>query len=224
MNTIAIIPARGGSETIVDKNILPIAGKPLIEYTIEAVKNAKCIIDERHWFVYTDKYTDYNTMGIIRPKIVSGSQTPMNITISKAIETYEFLYGNIDNVILLQPNCPFLNGSDIDKAYEIFSKGIHEGHDCLVSVMVAYNEKKYYKNGHPLKTGLFCKQVDRALYQRNSAIFIFKKSLLRSRGLIFDEHPLFYKMPRWRSIDIDRKEDVFMAECLIKGGALSENI
>lgn len=221
MHTVAIIPARGGSETIVDKNILPIAGKPLIEYTIDAISKVQEPGIKR-WFVYTDKYIDYKTLGIVRPKIVSENNTPMSVAISKAIESYEFLYGNIDNIILLQPNCPFLTPADIENAYYIFMQAIYRGLNCLVSVTKAYNEKKYYRNGTPFRSGVYRKQVDKPLMQRNSAIFIFKKSLLRSRGLIFDDEPAFYEMPRWRSIDIDDEKDVFMAECLLRGGILNE--
>ena len=38
---IAIIPARGGSKGIKDKNITPVFGQPLIYYTLEACKNTK---------------------------------------------------------------------------------------------------------------------------------------------------------------------------------------
>jgi len=218
LNTIAIIPARGGSETIVDKNVVSVAGKPLIEYTIDAVKGTKCILDDTLWFVYTDRYRQYHNLGIIRPAIVSKSDTPMGVTVSKAIETYELCYGRVDNIILLQPNCPLLSSKDIDDAYDLF---LRSGNDCLVSVVKVYNEKKYYKDGYPLKQGVFHKQEDRPLCQRNSAIFIFRKNLLRSRGLIFDNNPVLYEMPCWKSVDIDNEDDLFMAECLIKGGALS---
>ena len=43
MKTLAIIPARGGSKGIKKKNLLPLAGKPLIAYAIEAAKKSKCI-------------------------------------------------------------------------------------------------------------------------------------------------------------------------------------
>ena len=42
-NIVAIIPARIGSKGLPRKNILPLAGKPLISYTIEAAKNSKLV-------------------------------------------------------------------------------------------------------------------------------------------------------------------------------------
>ena len=42
-NVVAIIPARGGSKGLPKKNILPLAGRPLINYTIEAAKDAKLV-------------------------------------------------------------------------------------------------------------------------------------------------------------------------------------
>ncbi len=45
MNILAIIPARGGSKGIVDKNIVRIAGKPLIAWTIEEAKKQNVWIE-----------------------------------------------------------------------------------------------------------------------------------------------------------------------------------
>lgn len=42
-NVVAIIPARGGSKGLPRKNILPLLGKPLIQYTIDAVKEARLV-------------------------------------------------------------------------------------------------------------------------------------------------------------------------------------
>lgn len=41
---LALIPARGGSKGIKDKNIIPLAGKPLIAYSIEAAKKVNILI------------------------------------------------------------------------------------------------------------------------------------------------------------------------------------
>ena len=49
---IGIIPARSDSKEIKDKNIYPLCGKPLIEYTIETAE--KSLLD--NWFVFTNKY------------------------------------------------------------------------------------------------------------------------------------------------------------------------
>ena len=42
-NVVGIIPARGGSSRLKDKNILPLCGKPLISYTIEAAQKAESL-------------------------------------------------------------------------------------------------------------------------------------------------------------------------------------
>lgn len=51
MNTLVIIPARGGSKGIPYKNIKQLQGRPLIYYTIDA---ARCITDDAHICISTD--------------------------------------------------------------------------------------------------------------------------------------------------------------------------
>ena len=45
MKILALIPARGGSKRLPKKNILPLGGKPLISWTIDAVKDTPEIVD-----------------------------------------------------------------------------------------------------------------------------------------------------------------------------------
>ncbi len=209
---VAVIPARGGSKTIPDKSIFPIARKPLIEYTIDAVKKTQAPITE--WFVFTDKYVQYKTLGIERPASVSGDSVTMTETLNVAVNIYERLVGfESDIVILLQPCCPFLFPEDIEEALRKFRES---GKKSLVSVTTTYSFKKMYNElGHSLEYGEYRKQDDKDIYVRNSAIFIMDRAYLR-KGYIYGPEPEFYFMPKIRSIDIDTMEDVVIAEALIK--------
>ncbi len=211
MHIVAVIPARGGSKTIPDKCIKPLCGIPLIEYTINAVKKTKAPLTE--WFVFTDKYTQYKTLGIERPDSVSHDQSKMIDTLSSAVCRYERAVADeADVVILLQPCSPFLYPDDIEEA---LTKFIDSKCKSLVSVTTTYALKKFYnERGMSMEYGEYQKQSDGDLYVRNGAIFIMDRSYLRN-GYIYGPEPEFYFMPKLRSIEIDDEEDFLMAEALI---------
>jgi len=117
MFVLGLIPARGGSKGIKDKNIYPLCGKPLIEYTIEAAEKSE--LDD--WFVFTDKYTQYRTYGIKRPANYSkGEYASILKWLRYAVEQYEKVKQSIDAVMILQPTSPLRSVDDIDNAIQLF--------------------------------------------------------------------------------------------------------
>lgn len=124
MNILAIIPARSGSKSIPDKNIISINGKPLIAYTIEQALNSKLIT---RTIVSTD--SDYyaqlaNSFGaeipFMRPAEISGDfSTDLEVfdhalRFLKSTEDYE-----ADVVVHLRPTTPIRNVEDIDAMIQL---------------------------------------------------------------------------------------------------------
>ena len=122
---IAIIPARGGSKGILNKNIQLLGGRPLIHWTIEAAINAKCI---KRVVLSTDskKIADIcKPTGIEIPFLRPSELSQDN---SLAIDNYiytmerlinEFEYNKNEFVVLL-PTVPFRNATDIENAVDLF--------------------------------------------------------------------------------------------------------
>ena len=120
--TVCIIPARGGSKRIPEKNLTPLGGKPLLAYTVEAALNAGC---------FTDVIVSSDHAGIMgiakdcgakadpRPESLSGDTV-------KAVEVvYEFMgradhSGKWDNVAMCLPTCPFRTVQDVIDALSLF--------------------------------------------------------------------------------------------------------
>jgi CMP-N-acetylneuraminic acid synthetase len=209
---LGIIPARGGSKGIKDKNIFPLCGKPLIQHTIEAAGQSN--LDD--FVVTTDslKILGLCPWGIIRPSELAQDDTPMLPVIQYVVKQVERLHEvQIDVVMILQPTSPLRTVEDINNAIDLFNKGNSQ---CLVSVCEGVHPKKSYTmDGKPLMEQTpYDKHLD-GCYTRNGAIFITSKRLLDS-GRLFDDHPLLCVMPRSRSVDIDSYDDVKIAEALLK--------
>lgn len=222
MFVLGIIPARGGSKGVPFKNLFPLNGLPLIQYTItEALKSSLNDVivttDSDVIAAYANKSLG-NFKAISRPPELAMDDTPMIDTIRHAVECYE-RHQKIDAVMILQPTSPLRIAEDIDNAIEAFKA---KDYDSLISV---------YEGLHPIKSydqnlAPFCEQTtpyDKHIhkcYTRNGAIFITRRELLEQNKLT-GERPAFLQMPKTRSIDIDDFEDLAIAEAILKRGVVN---
>lgn len=121
MKVIAIIPAREGSKRLKHKNIYPLKGKPLIEYTIEAALGSK-YIDVENLYISTDfkKIVEIainrNLNVHIRPKILAGDKIWTQDVIDKVIENTPL--EEDDLIIILQANSPQMTSEVIDECID----------------------------------------------------------------------------------------------------------
>lgn len=120
MKILAIIPARGGSKGLPQKNIRKLAGKPLLQHTIEAAQNSNV----NKIIVSTDdeKIAEIvRSLGIevpfLRPKRLSGDKVSSEEVISHVLKFLEQKQCYIPEIILLlQPTSPLRTSEEIDRS------------------------------------------------------------------------------------------------------------
>ena len=133
---IALIPARSGSKRIPDKNIMPLAGHPLIAYTISAALQSGIFsrvlvsTDSRR---YSDISKSYGVdVPFLRPKEISGDMSPdiewVDYTLKRLYENGE----TYDCFSILRPTSPFRLPETIQRAWQAFLG--EEGVDSLRAV------------------------------------------------------------------------------------------
>lgn len=200
-NVLVIIPARAGSKGIPNKNLYPLCGIPLIEYTIEASRDSK--VD---YVITTDdkNIRDNYVFTIERPKELA-TDTSHIIDEIKRIDDNKFLRKDI--YMLLQPTSPLRTHEHILEAIELFRESEC---DCLYS---GYNLKLKTKDK------LYDKNTSKNHFQRNGSIFMAKRELILE-GKMWNENVFEYEMPQSLSVDIDNMDEMFMAESLILNGVL----
>jgi len=221
---IAIVPARGGSKGIPQKNIRLLAGRPLIEYTIIAAKKSKFL---NRIVVSTDdgdiatvaKENDVEV--IIRPSALAKDESPIIETITHSMMTLKEKKGILpDIVVLLQPTSPLRNTDDIDGAIQQFLTGKF---DSLISVCETEHTPywSFTISDQKLKP-LFNKKLSTArrqdlpkTYRPNGAIYISTPLSLKKHPTFMTKNTIPYIMPHSRSIDIDVPFDFLLAEFLI---------
>ncbi|MDW7777164.1 MAG: acylneuraminate cytidylyltransferase family protein [Methanosarcinales archaeon] len=226
----AIIPARGGSKGLIDKNIKPLNGKPLICYTIVESLKSKLLC---RVFVSTDSPSiakiskNCGAEIIDRPGEFARDESPTIDAIFHAIDTMKDA-SDKDIIILLQPTSPLRNTTDIDTALDIFMK---TDCDSVISMSeVKHSPYWYFKyeddKFKPLFGNKGLKMRRQGLpdvYMPNGAIYITTvKSLYKNNGFYCDKI-VPYIMPPERSIDIDEEIDFKLAELLIQEGATNAN-
>jgi CMP-N-acetylneuraminic acid synthetase len=128
LNIVAIIPARGGSKRLANKNIHPVLGKPMIGWVIDEVKNSKFlnkIVVSTEDKKVKDVVERYNVDIIKRPEHLAGDDVEKMDVIQHATR---FLIDNNfkpDIVISLQANSPSILVKDLDDAVEFFYKKLY---------------------------------------------------------------------------------------------------
>jgi len=226
---LAIIPARGGSKGIRNKNLKLLAGKPLIQYTIDAVKGSKLIT---RTILSSDSLEIINYCkeeGIeapfVRPKKLAQDDTSM---LEVVIHTLSFLKEKEnyipDYIILLQPTSPLRTSKHIDEALLLL---VNSDADSIVSVIeVPHNFNPYSVmklDGNYIKPyleydeRLNIRQMKPKFFARNGpAVLAFSYECVINKKSMYGDKILPYFMNREESIDIDSELDLLFAEFLIK--------
>lgn len=197
MKILGIIPARKGSVTIKHKNFYPICGVPMIEYTIASAYESE-LDDVVISTDYDPMLFEGNVTIVQRPERLATSDTKM-------IDVVRHVAGfmDYDAYMILQPTSPLRLVEDINYAIERFLE--EENQTSLYS--------GYYM-GLKHKSKIYDKHETDLHFQRNGAIFLFTKELLK-QGKLWDENVIEFEMPKSRSIDIDDLDDLEMAEAMI---------
>ncbi len=224
---VGIITARGGSKRIPRKNILKLAGKPLISYIITEAKRSS-LLDRV--IVSTDDEEiakvskEYGAEVMMRPKELSEDKTPTLPVIKHVVERIRDEGDDPEIVVILQPTSPLCLAEDIDSCISQLKTGERN------SVVSA---RKLEINPYGImelvqgKTRFFIKERPAAhprkqeipdLYRFNGAVWAVKTKILmkQEHHVIDPDNNGIFVMPADRSIDIDESEDFILAEELIK--------
>jgi CMP-N-acetylneuraminic acid synthetase len=215
MKNIAIIPARGGSKRIPEKNIQLFGGLPLLAHSIQyALVNTE-IIDAI--YVSTDDSTiksialEYGAKVIDRPEALSGDLEPTITAVKHVLESIE---AKVENVILLQPTSPLRPQNLLKEAFTIYTK---EKYDSLFTV--TRNHQKFGKiignKFQPFNYSIGQRSQDlEPLFFENGLLYIAKASLILEDIFISQNAYPFEVNHIFANIDIDMKEDMEYAEYL----------
>ena len=134
MEVLAIIPVRAGSKGIPNKNIKPLAGKPLVFYSIEAALNSKYVtrtVVSTESFEIKKIAQSFGAEVIDRPKELAQDETKTAPVMLQVLEELEKQNYVPDIVVLLQATCPLRDSKELDEAFELFFDNQKNGCDSV---------------------------------------------------------------------------------------------
>ncbi len=227
---LAIIPARGGSKGIKNKNMQLIGEKPMIQYTFEAATASRKLdttiltSDDRDIIAFAKKIGIH--VPFVRPSSLAKDDTPIIEVIKHALEWHKNEYAYLpEYFIVLPPTSPFRNAADIDNAIEKIESSKKESLISICPVSqhpaecVALGDDGTLEfvriEGMDLLHG---RQQYKPCYFIDGAIYICKTSTFFEKyydsGIIFDESSDILIMEKRHSIDINDWFDLHLARAL----------
>jgi len=219
---LALIPARGGSKGIKQKNLASLLGKPLIAYSITAAQDSE-VIDAV--YVSSDDEAilaageSLGAKAIRRNSALAQDESPTDPVIGEFIEREHLAQDDI--IVLLQPTSPLRTAGHIREALAAYKD--HRTCRSLISVYEINNKilKAYLGGGEflaPLagaNTSYSRRQDLPSVFMPNGALYIFSVAEFLRENKIPRSQIIPYHMSEADSLDIDIPSDLVAAEAAL---------
>lgn len=220
----AFIPARGGSKGILRKNLADLAGKPLVAHTISQAQSSQWI--DRVFVNSEDEEirtvaTSYGADVISRPEefFHDNSVQEVDRLLQWTIGELESQGHSIDIGVLLYATSPLRQVETIDQAVSMVAEG---GYDSVLSLFedTTYlwrvdGESAAPTNYDPKTRGPRQKEHWNQ-WGENKAVYAFRRDLLMNTGCRLGGKIGYVEMPKWRSVDVDKPEDLELVRKLFE--------
>jgi len=225
-DTLVVIPARGGSKGIPDKNIRSLGTKPLIHYSIDI---ARCLFDDENICVSTDsekikqvaEQTGLKVL-LLRPSYIATDTAGSYEVLLHALHFYEEKGKQFNRIFLMQPTSPFRIEKHIREVFEKYDNHT----DMVVSVGVSHHNPYFSlfeenENGYLIKskTGNFGRRQDcPSVYYLNGSMYLINTAMLKEKQIDQFERVKKYVMDEKYCLDIDTPLDWLICEALLEKG------
>jgi CMP-N,N'-diacetyllegionaminic acid synthase len=227
MRILAVIPARGGSRGILNKNIKPVAGKPLLAWTIEAALGsrslARVIVSTDDLEISEVAHRHSAEVPFLRPAGLAQDDTPGIEPVLHAARWLDEHEGyRPDYLMVLQPTSPLRSTKDIEAAAQLARDRQADG---VVSVCPApqhpYWMKSIGEDGRLVDflsvSEAYTRRQDLPpAYALNGAIYLVRRRVFLEQRTFYTDRTYAYVMPPERSLDIDTAWDLYLADLILR--------
>lgn len=224
-HSLAIIPARAGSKRLPGKNTRLLAGKPLIQWSIEAAQQTSevnLVVVTSDDPLVLEIARSFDCITIERPDSLAHDTTSTFDVLQHALRWLGKQSIHPESTLLLQPTSPLRKMEDIQQGYQLMRE---KNASSIISVCPAEHSP------------LWCNQLDDSLcmdnflpqnllntrsqdlppyYRLNGAFYLAKTPLLLEHKGFFMPNSHALIMPQERSVDIDTAFDFSICELKIK--------
>lgn len=222
---VAVIPARGGSKGVPRKNIHPLAGRPLIAYTIEAAGESRLLsrvilsTDDEEIARVAREWG--GEVPFVRPSALATDDARTLPVVQHAVGWVEEDEGRrVDIVVLLQPTTPLRTADDIDRGISML---LQTRADSVVSV-VDVGGNHPFRMKRLLADGRLINYIDQGfedmrprqelppVYIRSGALYISRRDVVMEQDTMVGADCRGLVIPPERAMNIDTVSDLVLAE------------
>lgn len=223
---LGIVPARGGSKGVPGKNVLPLAGRTLLDRTAQAARDSRCIdriVLSTDDAVIADEGRRVGLeVPFTRPGDLASDDTPMLPVVTHAIAEVMKSGWSPEYVVLLQPTSPLRRADHIQEAV---SRLVASGADSVVTVVEV---PKHLSPDYVMKIdggtlrpflpegGRVTRRQDaRPAYYRDGTVYAFRRHTIERFGNIYGDRCVPLLIDGRESLSIDSPEDWARAERIL---------
>jgi len=223
---LAIIPARGGSKRLPGKNALPLAGIPMINWSIEAAKNVpsitRVVVSTDCELIANIAETAGAEIPFLRPASLSSDTSRSEEVVRHALEHFKGMGELFDYVLVLQPTSPLRSAADIQGAIDLLNV---KNADSVISVCECEHSPLWSNtiddslslvNFIPKNLKNMRSQDLPKYYRLNGAIYLTKVEQFLQEDVLISDNSVAYIMDSHNSVDIDTKLDFMIAETILR--------
>lgn len=230
MKRLAIIPARGGSKRISNKNIRDFCGQPMITHVLGEAR-ASGLFAKIH--VSTESETVRDVVArfgfapdFSRPVELADDHTPIMPVLRHAAQEYVTRGEHFDEVWLLMACAPLIDAKDFVNAVTLFQQAGSQQPLLAVAEYPAPIEWAFSRDENgtltPVQAGMFAERsqdLTKCYFDAGSFAIFPAKRVLESEGAGTDTGFIGYPLPKGAAIDIDDEQDWRLAEALYRARA-----
>ncbi len=229
---VSFIFARGGSKGLPRKNLLLLAGKPLIVHAIDAglalTRVNKVVVSTDNLEIADTARQAGAVVPFLRPAELATDTAPEWLAWKHAIHSMREAGDKVDIFLSLPPTSPLRTTNDIDCCLDAL---LHTSADIVITVRDA-ERSPYFNMVRETADGLVHLAMDGEFYRRQDAPILYdmttvayaaKADFILEADRIFDGKVKAVWIPRERAIDIDTKLDFVIAETLM-GNKVSSSV
>jgi CMP-N-acetylneuraminic acid synthetase len=227
MRVLGFVPARGGSKGIPRKNIRPLNGKPLLQYTAESALAAKRL---SRVILSTDD-AEIAEVGrrcgldvpFMRPAELAQDDTPTLPVVQHALRWLEERGEHYDAMCLLQPTHPIRRAEDIDGCIDLLERTPATAVITILPVPPEYNPHWVYfqSDGGFLqistgdKSPISRRQALPPAFHREGSVYVTRSQVIMEANSLYGDRLVGYPVDRAQRVDIDTLDDWAEAERLL---------
>lgn len=227
LRILAVVPARGGSKGVPRKNIRPLAGEPLIGYTLRTAAKVAAI---DLLVVSTDDAEisavsgGYGVRVVHRPAELAGDTASTELALLHALDVLAAEGQYFDIILVLEPTSPFRSADTIAKAIDVCAGG------TVPSVLAVRETREnigFIRNGcfRPVVPGAPRRRQERQpLYVESSTIYACMVDYLRRTGTLVAEDWGALVVPAEEAADINTEDDFQLVEFLMQKRRSAQNV